>query len=109
MSEVRLNEREQLIERVLRMPNDQVEAYAKFLNAIFLRISLSPQPPSADILLWLNRIVDEMDEELEDEFDHAIIQARKGEPGRPFDDFVKELGFTQEEITASSIPSMTTL
>ncbi len=95
MSEVKLNEREQLIERILRMPNDQVEAYGRLLDVVIAHLTDAPRE---DLLMWLANIPIEMGSELEDALDHAIIEARRGEPGVPLDELIQELGFTREEI-----------
>ncbi|MCL5997046.1 MAG: hypothetical protein M1546_13460 [Chloroflexi bacterium] len=66
--EVELTRREQLIERILRMPADQVTAVEAFF------------------------------EQLEDAEDLAIIEARKNEPTISIDDYIRESGLDREEI-----------
>ena len=68
MATVRLTEREQLIETILQMSEDQIMAVAEFIQ------------------------------NLEDNEDLAIIEARKDEVGIPLDDALKELGFTRQQL-----------
>jgi hypothetical protein len=69
MGIVKLNERERLIERILRLPEDQVTVIAEFA------------------------------EDLDDEtFDVALIETRKKETGIPFDEYLSEIGITREEL-----------
>jgi len=99
MNAIQLTEREQLIERILRMPNDQIEAYGKFLNVTLAYLTAARQ---TDATVRLNQMLEELqielENELEDEFDHAIIEARKSEVGIPLDNVLKNLGFTREEL-----------
>lgn len=67
-----LTQREQLIERILRMPANQVAVVEAF--------------------------VEEMEDLLQDAVDLAIIEARKDEVGVPFDDVLNELGYTREGL-----------
>lgn len=68
MSATRLTEREQLIESILQMPDDQIMAVAEFIQ------------------------------NLEDNEDLAIIAARKDEDTISLDDYLRESGLSREDV-----------
>ena len=70
MNIVQLSERERLIERILRLPDEDVYTLS------------------------------ELADELEESLDPAMINARKMEPSLSLDDFLRENGLTSEEVEA---------
>jgi hypothetical protein len=72
MGNIQLNEREQLIERILRMPDEQIAALAEFA------------------------------EDLEEALDPAIIEARKSEPAITLDDYLRQSGLSRENVEATA-------
>jgi hypothetical protein len=69
---VELNLREQVLARILQMPEEEVAQVAAFM---------------ADL-------------EEDDELDHALIESRKEEPTISFDEFLEKSGFTREQLAA---------
>ena len=72
MSAIELNEREQVIERILHLPDEQVLAVAEFIQS------------------------------LEDAEDLAIVEARRGEPSISLDDYLKKNNLSREELEAEA-------
>ena len=78
--EPQLTEREQLIERMLRLPADQVTAVAEFVEALASDPIWSDEGISADELERRNQL------------DLAAIEATRGEETSPLEDVLNELG-----------------
>jgi hypothetical protein len=68
MSSIQLTVREQLIERILRMPDAEVAALFEIV------------------------------EELEEPLDPAMIEARKKEPAITLDEYLQKLNLSREEL-----------
>ncbi len=77
MSEVRLNEREQLIEHILKMPNDQVRLYGKALTPILEHPTASTM---REVLDQLAQIIDELRDKEERHLTDAMMCAIVSEP-----------------------------
>lgn len=80
MSAVQLNKREQLIERILRMPDDQIAAAAMLLESLHDDPAWSDEGITAAELARRNVL------------DLAAAEATRGEPTMPLDDVLRELG-----------------
>ncbi len=78
MGIVKLNERERLIERILRMPDEDVAVAAKFLDTLY--DDISPDELARQTAM-----------------DIASIEASKGETGISLDDFLHESGISRQE------------
>ena len=70
MGVIQLTEREQLIERILRMPDEQITALAEFMD------------------------------DLEASLDPAVIETIKNEPTISLDDYLRESGLSRKEVEA---------
>ena len=79
MGIVKLNERERLIERILRMPDEDVAVAAKFLDTLYDE-DISPDELARQTAM-----------------DIASIEASKGETGISLDDFLHESGILRQE------------
>lgn len=72
MSVMELTVRDQLIIRILHMPDDRIAALAEFVD------------------------------ELEEDIDPALIEARKHEPAITLDDYLKKHNLSREELEAEA-------
>ncbi len=77
MSEVRLNQREQLIERILRMPIDKVAVYSAALNAILASPSAST---IEEVIAQLTQIAEELYDMEDSRLSDAMLCAIASEP-----------------------------
>ena len=80
MSVIRLSEREQLIERILRMPDERIIHLAELIETMDDDPNWGDEGISAAELERRNRI------------DQVAIDASRGEPGRPLEEVLLELG-----------------
>jgi hypothetical protein len=79
MGIVRLNEREQLIVRILRLPEEQIPMAAKLLEAL-------PDDPN-----WGDEGITPAELERRNKIDLAAIAATAGEPTFTLEDVMREL------------------
>lgn len=75
-----LTEREQLIERILRLPEEQVPTVTAFLE------TLTNDPN------WGDEGIPAAELERRNRIDQAAIEAVRGEPTRPLEDVLRDLG-----------------
>lgn len=80
MGPVRLNEREQLIERILKLSDDQVAMAVKLLEAL-------PDDPT-----WSDEDITPIELERRNALDLAAVEATRGEDTVSFEDVLKQLG-----------------
>ena len=80
MGAIQWTERERMIERILHMPDEQVARLAELIEAMDDDPNWGDEGISAAELERRNRI------------DQAAIEATRGEPTRPLEDVLRDLG-----------------
>jgi hypothetical protein len=79
MGIIRLTEREQLIERILRMPDEQIVELAELIESMVNDPNWGDEGISTDELERRNRL------------DRDAINATRGEPTKPLEDVLRDL------------------
>jgi hypothetical protein len=102
MSEVKLNERERLIENILRMTSSEIETVAKMVEVAHAYAATTISPDEFERVLtkvlalyndpnWGDEGISTNELERRNRLDRAAIEAVRGEPTRPLEDVLRDL------------------
>ena len=80
MGAIQLTERERMIERILHMPDEQIVRLAELIETL-------DNDPN-----WGEEGISAAELERRNTLDQAAIEATRGEPTRPLEDVLRELG-----------------